>query len=120
VFMRSLLFIAAIVTSLATQAIAQDKSIAVASTMSTQDSGLFGYLLPIFKEKTGIDVKIVAQGTGCRWIAMAWSGAPKTSPRSSTEFEMSGVSECLFRGRKLSVCSWYVLVRISDVDRLEF
>jgi tungstate transport system substrate-binding protein len=32
--------------------------------MSTQDSGLFGYLLPIFKQKTGIDVKVVAQGTG--------------------------------------------------------
>jgi tungstate transport system substrate-binding protein len=61
---RSLLFIAAIVTSLATQATAEDKSIVVASTTSTQDSGLFGYLLPIFKEKTGIDVKVVAQGTG--------------------------------------------------------
>ena len=36
----------------------------VASTTSTQDSGLFGYLLPRFKEKTGIDVKVVAQGTG--------------------------------------------------------
>jgi tungstate transport system substrate-binding protein len=43
---------------------AQDKSIVVASTTSTQDSGLFGYLLPRFKEKTGIDVKVVAQGTG--------------------------------------------------------
>jgi tungstate transport system substrate-binding protein len=43
---------------------AQDKSIVVASTTSTQDSGLFGYLLPIFKAKTGIDVKVVAQGTG--------------------------------------------------------
>ena len=63
-FIRSLLFIAAIVMSLATQAVAQDKSIVVASTTSTQDSGLFGYLLPIFKEKTGIDVKVVAQGTG--------------------------------------------------------
>jgi tungstate transport system substrate-binding protein len=63
-FIRSLLFIAAIVMSLATQAVAQDKSIVVASTTSTQDSGLFEYLLPIFKEKTGIDVKVVAQGTG--------------------------------------------------------
>jgi tungstate transport system substrate-binding protein len=36
----------------------------VASTTSTQDSGLFGYLLPIFKAKTGIDVKVIAQGTG--------------------------------------------------------
>jgi tungstate transport system substrate-binding protein len=42
----------------------KDKSILVASTTSTQDSGLFGYLLPIFKAKTGIEVKVVAQGTG--------------------------------------------------------
>ena len=45
-------------------AMAQDRSIVVASTTSTQDSGLFGYLLPIFKAKTGIDVKVIAQGTG--------------------------------------------------------
>jgi len=45
-------------------ALAQDKSIVVASTTSTQDSGLFGHILPIFKAKTGIDVKVVAQGTG--------------------------------------------------------
>jgi tungstate transport system substrate-binding protein len=45
-------------------AAAQDRSIVVASTTSTQDSGLFGYLLPIVKAKTGIEVKVVAQGTG--------------------------------------------------------
>jgi tungstate transport system substrate-binding protein len=44
--------------------LAQDKSIVVASTTSTQDSGLFGHLLPLFKAKTGIEVKVVAQGTG--------------------------------------------------------
>ncbi len=43
---------------------AQDRSIVVASTTSTQDSGLFGHLLPMFKAKTGIDVKVIAQGTG--------------------------------------------------------
>ena len=48
----------------AAPAVAAGKSIVVASTTSTQDSGLFGYLLPIFKQKTGIDVKVVAQGTG--------------------------------------------------------
>ena len=42
----------------------QDNSIVVASTTSTQDSGLFEYLLPIVKSKTGITVKVVAQGTG--------------------------------------------------------
>jgi tungstate transport system substrate-binding protein len=43
---------------------AQDKSIVVASTTSTQDSGLFEHLLPLFTKKTGITVKVVAQGTG--------------------------------------------------------
>src|SRR6202521_4565387 len=45
-------------------AIAEDRSIIVASTTSTQDSGLFGYLLPIFKAKTNIEVKVIAQGPG--------------------------------------------------------
>ncbi len=45
-------------------ALAQDRSIVVASTTSTQDSGLFGYLLPLFKAKTDIEVKVIAQGTG--------------------------------------------------------
>jgi tungstate transport system substrate-binding protein len=49
---------------LSAQAIAQEKSIVVASTTSTQDSGLFEYLLPIFQQKTGIAVKVIAQGTG--------------------------------------------------------
>jgi tungstate transport system substrate-binding protein len=43
---------------------AKNPSIVVASTTSTQDSGLFDYLLPIVKERTGITVKIIAQGTG--------------------------------------------------------
>jgi len=43
---------------------AQEKSIVVASTTSTQDSGLFEYLLPLFTQKTGITVKVLVQGTG--------------------------------------------------------
>jgi tungstate transport system substrate-binding protein len=53
-----------VLLALASPALAQDKSIVVASTTSTQDSGLFGHILPIFKTKTGIDVKVIAQGTG--------------------------------------------------------
>src|SRR4051812_31060916 len=48
----------------AASAAAGDRSIIVASTTSTQDSGLFGHILPIFKAKTGIEVKVIAQGTG--------------------------------------------------------
>jgi tungstate transport system substrate-binding protein len=43
---------------------AQQKFIVVASTTSTEQSGLFGYLLPIFEKKTGIQVRVVALGTG--------------------------------------------------------
>src|SRR5438128_11103379 len=62
---RSLVVLAATITLIAAApARAQDKSIVVASTTSTQDSGLFGHILPQFKARTGIDVKVVAQGTG--------------------------------------------------------
>jgi tungstate transport system substrate-binding protein len=45
-------------------ALAQERGIVVASTTSTEQSGLFGFLLPKFTEKTGIKVKVVAVGTG--------------------------------------------------------
>src|SRR3954454_23739601 len=50
--------------AIASPALAQEKTIIVASTTSTQDSGLFGHILPLFKAKTGIDVKVISQGTG--------------------------------------------------------
>src|SRR5580765_8664382 len=58
------LLILAIAVVAAAPALAQDKAIVVASTTSTQDSGLFGHILPLFKAKTGIEVRVVAQGTG--------------------------------------------------------
>jgi tungstate transport system substrate-binding protein len=61
---RSLLLACWVLALALGPAAAQNKSIVVASTTSTQDSGLFEYLLPLFKAKTGIDVKVVAQGTG--------------------------------------------------------
>ncbi len=61
---RRWLLVLAPLLLLALPAVAQDNSIVVSSTTSTQDSGLFGHILPLFKAKTGIDVKVVAQGTG--------------------------------------------------------
>ncbi len=43
---------------------AQERFVTVASTTSTQDSGLFDHILPLFTQKTGIQVRVVAQGTG--------------------------------------------------------
>jgi tungstate transport system substrate-binding protein len=65
---RSLLQLAALATAagfaFAAPAKAQDSFIVVQSTTSTQNSGLFGHMLPIFTEKTGIEVRVVAVGTG--------------------------------------------------------
>jgi len=46
------------------QTLAQQSFITVASTTSTEESGLFGYLLPAFTKETGIEVRVVAVGTG--------------------------------------------------------
>src|SRR5215472_2170115 len=62
--MRNLSFVIAFALAQISLASAQDKSIVVASTTSTQDSGLYGFILPLFKQKTGIDVIVVALGTG--------------------------------------------------------
>jgi tungstate transport system substrate-binding protein len=43
---------------------AQQRHITVASTTSTEQSGLFGHILPVFEKKTGIQVRVVALGTG--------------------------------------------------------
>ena len=45
-------------------AIAADRFITVASTTSTENSGLFRHLLPLFQQDTGIEVRVVAVGTG--------------------------------------------------------
>ena len=60
------LLIGALVTVLmgSSQVYAQEKSIVVSSTTSTEQSGLFNFILPIFKMKAGIDAKVVAVGTG--------------------------------------------------------
>jgi len=60
--MRLLSLLAALLAVL--PALAQEKFIVVASTTSTEQSGLFGFLLPIFQKKTGIQVRVVALGTG--------------------------------------------------------
>jgi tungstate transport system substrate-binding protein len=57
-------FLAAVLALSALAATAQEKFIVVASTTSTEQSGLFGYLLPIFTKETGIQVRVVALGTG--------------------------------------------------------
>jgi len=59
---KRLLLLAALMAAL--PAVAQEKFIVVASTTSTEQSGLFGHILPAFQKKTGVQVRVVALGTG--------------------------------------------------------
>jgi tungstate transport system substrate-binding protein len=58
--------VAALTVALAPLSLAAQEAehITVASTTSTEQSGLFGHILPIFEEETGVEVRVVAQGTG--------------------------------------------------------
>jgi len=60
----ALILIAAGAPAVLAPAFAQERSIVMASTTSTEQSGLFSHLLPAFKQATGIDVRVVAVGTG--------------------------------------------------------
>ncbi|MBI4969230.1 MAG: substrate-binding domain-containing protein [Rhodospirillales bacterium] len=61
---RALMFIAALLGLSGGAAWAQETFITLASTTSTEQSGLFAHLLPLFKAETGIAVRVVAVGTG--------------------------------------------------------
>jgi tungstate transport system substrate-binding protein len=61
---RFTLSAASVVAILAALPATAQEFITVASTTSTENSGLFGHILPMFQEETGIEVRVVAQGTG--------------------------------------------------------
>jgi tungstate transport system substrate-binding protein len=61
---RRILLATLCAAALCSPAFSQDKSIIVSSTTSTVDSGLFNHILPTFKAKSGIEVKVLSQGTG--------------------------------------------------------
>jgi tungstate transport system substrate-binding protein len=61
---RLLILVWLCLLAVALPAAAAEKSIVLASTTSTEQSGLFAHILPLFTAKSGIEVKVVAQGTG--------------------------------------------------------
>jgi tungstate transport system substrate-binding protein len=61
---RLAVFAIALIASVCPALAQEARFIVMASTTSTEQSGLFGHLLPEFKKATGIDVRVVAQGTG--------------------------------------------------------
>ena len=68
------------------------------STTSTENSGLFDYLLPLFEKKTGIKVKVVARGTGAS-IEMGKRGDADVALVHAKEQELKAVEEGFFVNR---------------------
>ncbi len=70
---RAISMLAAVIAGFAGSVDADERYVTVASTTSTQNSGLFDHILPIFTKKTGVDVRVVAVGTGAA-MRLARSG----------------------------------------------
>jgi tungstate transport system substrate-binding protein len=83
------------------------------STTSTENSGLFAYILPIFEKKTGIKVKVVARGTGAA-IEMGKRGDADVAFVHAKEQELKAVEEGFFVNRHDVMYNDFVIIGPSD------
>jgi tungstate transport system substrate-binding protein len=84
-----------------------------ASTTSTENSGLFGHILPLFEKKTGIRVKVVARGTGAA-IEMGRRGDADVAFVHAKEQELKAVEEGFFVNRHDVMYNDFVLIGPAD------
>lgn len=83
------------------------------STTSTENSGLFGHILPIFEKKTGIKVKVVARGTGAA-IEMGKRGDADMAFVHAKEQELKAVEEGFFVNRHDVMYNDFVIIGSID------
>ncbi|HWR57878.1 MAG TPA: substrate-binding domain-containing protein, partial [Thermodesulfovibrionales bacterium] len=83
------------------------------STTSTENSGLFGYVLPLFEKKTGIKVKVVARGTGAA-IEMGKRGDADVAFVHAKEQELKAVEEGFFVNRHDVMYNDFVIIGPTD------
>jgi len=88
-------------------------SILCSSTTSTENSGLFGYILPMFEKKTGIKVKVVARGTGAA-IEMAKRGDADVTFVHAKAQELKAVQEGWFVNRHDVMYNDFVIIGPAD------
>ncbi|MDA8077534.1 MAG: substrate-binding domain-containing protein [Nitrospiraceae bacterium] len=83
------------------------------STTSTENSGLFGHILPMFEKKTGIRVKVVARGTGAA-IEMGRRGDADVAFVHAKEQELKAVEEGFFVNRHDVMYNDFVVIGPPD------
>lgn len=90
-----------------------ETTILCSSTTSTENSGLFGHILPLFEKKTGIKVKVVARGTGAA-IEMGKRGDADVAFVHAKEQELKAVEEGFFVNRHDVMYNDFVIIGPSD------
>jgi len=90
-----------------------ESEIILASTTSTENSGLFGYILPMFEKKTGIKVKVVARGTGAA-IEMGKRGDADAVFVHAKELELKAVEEGFFVNRHDVMYNDFIIIGPSN------
>jgi tungstate transport system substrate-binding protein len=106
--MRKIIISALLLVLVASSAFAETR-IRMASTTSTQNSGLFDYLLPIFEKKTGIKIDVVAVGTGAA-IEIGKRGDADVVFVHAKEQELKAVEEGYFVNRHDVMYNDFVII----------
>jgi tungstate transport system substrate-binding protein len=91
----------------------EEKEIICASTTSTENSGLYGYILPMFEKKTGIKVKVVAVGTGAA-IEIGKRGDADVVLVHAKELELKAIKEGYFVNRHDVMYNDFVIIGPPD------
>jgi tungstate transport system substrate-binding protein len=112
-FLKLFLVLTLVLAVTNVSAFAAEKEILCASTTSTENSGLFGYILPIFEKKTGIKVKVVARGTGAA-IEMGKRGDADVAFVHAKEQELKAVEEGFFVNRHEVMYNDFVVIGPND------
>lgn len=94
---------------LAAVAVSAETRIRCASTTSTQNSGLFDYLLPLFTKKTGIQVDVVAVGTGAA-IEIGKRGDADVVMVHAKDQELKALAEGWFKDRHDLMYNDFVII----------
>jgi tungstate transport system substrate-binding protein len=101
-----------VIISVVGSASAQNEIIC-ASTTSTENSGLFGHILPLFEKMSGIKVKVVARGTGAA-IEMGKRGDADVAFVHAKEQELKAVEEGFFVNRHDVMYNDFVIIGPAD------
>lgn len=107
------LLISLLFFSLSVSGVFAQSEIICASTTSTENSGLFNHILPLFEKKTGIKVKVVARGTGAA-IEMGKRGDADVAFVHAKEQELKAVEEGFFVNRHDVMYNDFVIIGPSD------